>query len=379
MPVKDEHGNVVFITAEGRDITEKKAQEREIARQREELAQLDVLKTQFFANISHEFRTPLTLMLGPLKDVLANANGILPMDAAASLSTSHRNALRLLKLVNTMLDFSRIEAGRVQASYQPTDVNPFTSELASNFRSLCDKAGLRLIVNCAPLASSEPVYVDRDMWEKIVLNLVSNAFKFTLHGEIEVRLEEADGRVRLTVRNTGVGIPSVELPRMFERFHRIERSRGRTHEGTGIGLALVQELVEIHGGTITVASTLGEGAHSPSPFRQASLISTRIVSEGSRRWPQHPLATRHSSRKRGAGYQMRSRLTIHSRCRMAAYPSQNPPTRANCGRRSPVLFGLTTTRICAPMSAGCWLAVSMCKRSPTARRLWMPRGRIRPT
>src|SRR5882672_2816461 len=113
MPVKDEQGKVVFITAEGRDITEKKAHEREIARQREELAKLDELKTQFFANISHEFRTPLTLMLGPLEDALANTHGILPMGAAASLSTSHRNALRLLKLVNTMLDFSRIEAGRV--------------------------------------------------------------------------------------------------------------------------------------------------------------------------------------------------------------------------------------------------------------------------
>ena len=137
MPVKDEQGNVVFITAEGRDITEKKAQEREIARQREELAKLDVLKTQFFTNISHEFRTPLTLMLGPLEDALAHTHGILPMGAAADLSTSHRNALRLLKLVNTMLDFSRIEAGRAQASYQPTDLGALTADLASNFRSVC--------------------------------------------------------------------------------------------------------------------------------------------------------------------------------------------------------------------------------------------------
>jgi PAS domain S-box-containing protein len=259
-PVNDEQGNVVFITAEGRDITEKKAHEREIARQREELAKLDVLKTQFFANISHEFRTPLTLILGPLEDALANTHGVLPMGAARSLSTSHRNALRLLKLVNTMLDFSRIEAGRVQAFYQPVDLAALTSELASNFRSLCEKAGLRLIVQCATLSPDEPAYVDRDMWEKIVLNLVSNAFKFTLQGEIEVRLEAADRHARLTVRDTGVGIPSEELPRMFERFHRIERSCGRTHEGTGIGLALVQELVKLHGGTITVASVVGEGS-----------------------------------------------------------------------------------------------------------------------
>ena len=183
-----------------------------------------MLKTQFFANIRHEFRTPLTLLLGPLEDALANAHGILPLGAAASLSTLHRNALRLLKLVNTMLDFSRIEAGRVQASYKATDLAALTEDLASNFRSLCEKAGLRLIVDCVALRAGEAVYVDRDMWEKIVLNLLSNAFKFTLEGEIEVRLEAAGGHARLTVRDSGVGIPPEELPRMFERFHRIEQS-----------------------------------------------------------------------------------------------------------------------------------------------------------
>ena len=259
MPVKDDKGKVVFITAEGRDITEKKAQEREIARQREELARLDVLKTQFFANISHEFRTPLTLMLGPLEDALSNAHGILPLGAARDLTVAHRNALRLQKLVNTMLDFSRIEAGRVQARFRPTDLAAFTAELASNFRSLCDKAGLQLVIACAPL--EEPAYVDRDMWEKIVLNLLSNAFKFTLRGQIQVRTDRTpEGWARLTVADSGVGIPSDELPRMFERFHRVERSRGRAHEGTGIGLALVQELVRLHRGKITVESVEGEGS-----------------------------------------------------------------------------------------------------------------------
>ena len=259
VPVRDGHGNVVFITAEGRDITEKKAHEREIARQREELATLDVLKTQFFANISHEFRTPLTLMLGPLEDALSGAGGGLPPATVEALSTSHRNALRLLKLVNTMLDFFRIEAGRVQACYRPVDLPAFTAELASNFASLCEKANLRLLVNCAVRGDSE-AYVDRDMWEKIVLNLVSNACKFTLEGEIEVRLETAGDRARLTVRDTGVGIPPEELPHMFERFHRIENNRGRTHKGAGIGLALVHELVKLHGGTIAVSSVLGEGS-----------------------------------------------------------------------------------------------------------------------
>ena len=242
-------------------------------RRAEALAEIDRAKTAFFSNVSHEFRTPLTLMLGPLEDVLGNVHGPIPPGAAKDLGISHRNALRLLKLVNTMLDFSRIEAGRIQASYEPVDLAALTAELASNFRSACEKAGLRLTVDCPPLAEGELVYVDREMWEKIVLNLVSNAFKFTLDGEIEVSLRQvlsaspslqndgtSDGCVELIVRDTGVGIPPEELPRMFERFHRVKNSRGRTHEGTGIGLALVQELVKLHGGAVRVDSVLNEGS-----------------------------------------------------------------------------------------------------------------------
>ncbi|MGH7947157.1 MAG: histidine kinase dimerization/phospho-acceptor domain-containing protein, partial [Opitutaceae bacterium] len=232
-PIRSESGEVEYLLAEGRNITERKRAEEQVARQarelrvlNERLKELDRLKTQFFANVSHEFRTPLTLMLGPLEDALAHAHGILPVGAAKDLEVSHRNALRLLKLVNTMLDFSRIEAGRIQASYHPTDLAALTAELASNFRSACEKADLRLVVDCPAFSGGEPVYVDRDMWGKIVLNLLSNAFKFTLNGEIEVCLQAVDGQARLTVRNTGVGIPSEELPRMFERFHRVEHSRG---------------------------------------------------------------------------------------------------------------------------------------------------------
>ncbi len=236
-------------------ITSARAHEEERKRA-EALAELDRAKTAFFSNVSHEFRTPLTLMLGPLEDALANVHGILPMGAARDLTAAHRNSLRLLKLVNTMLDFSRIEAGRAQANYVPTDLGALTAEFASIFRSACEKAGVQLIVNCSPLT----VYVDRDMWEKIVLNLISNAFKFTFEGVIEVRLDAGDGHAQLTVRDTGVGIPSEELPRMFERFHRVEGSRGRTYEGTGIGLALVQELVKLHGGAVGVNSVLKEGS-----------------------------------------------------------------------------------------------------------------------
>jgi len=256
-PVRDEHGAVVFICAEGRDITGKKAYERQIARQREELAQLDKLKTQFFANISHEFRTPLTLMMGPLEDALADPEGLSEANRAR-LELAHRNALRQLKLVNTLLDFSRIEDGRILASYEPTDLSAFTAELASVFRSAVERAGLALRVDCAPLP--EPVYVDREMWEKVVLNLLSNALKFTSAGEIEVSLRPADASVQLVVRDTGTGIPREELPRLFERFHRVKESRGRSFEGSGIGLALVQELVRLHGGRVEVESEVQRGS-----------------------------------------------------------------------------------------------------------------------
>lgn len=258
MPVKDEAGEVVFIAAEGRDITEKKAYEREIARQREELAQLDKLKTQFFANVSHEFRTPLTLMLGPLQDLLSRNRTHLSATAKEQLELVSRNGARLLRLVNTLLDFSRIEAGRVRAVYEATDLAAFTADLASVFRAATDKADLKLVVDCPSLG--KPVYVDRDMWEKIVLNLISNAFKFTFNGEIIVSVRQADNFAELRVSDTGVGIPSEEMPKLFERFHRVPNVQGRSYEGTGIGLALVQELVNLHGGKIRAESVLGMGS-----------------------------------------------------------------------------------------------------------------------
>jgi PAS domain S-box-containing protein len=222
----------------------------------EALAEIDQAKTAFFSNISHEFRTPLTLMLGPLEDVLAGAN--LPPVEREQLDVAHRSSLRLLRLVNSLLDFSRIEAGRAQASYEPVDLAPLTAELASNFRSVCERAGLKLVVDCPPLAG--PVHIDREMWEKIVLNLLSNAFKFTFEGEIAIRLRAVNGQAELTVRDTGVGIPEHELPRLFERFHRIEGQKSRSYEGSGIGLALVQELVKLHGGAIRADSAANRGA-----------------------------------------------------------------------------------------------------------------------
>ncbi|WJR80004.1 ATP-binding protein [Bradyrhizobium sp. NP1] len=228
-------------------------------RRAEALAEIDRAKTAFFSNVSHEFRTPLTLMLSPLEEVLVKAGGQLPGEYRTLLDIAHRNGTRLLKLVNTLLDFARIEAGRVTAAYEPVDLAAFTAELASNFRSAMEKAGLRLVIDPAPLP--QPVYVDRDMWEKIVLNLLSNAFKFTFVGTITVEVRAADhAQAEVVVRDTGTGIPPAELPHVFERFRRVEGARGRSFEGSGIGLALVQELVKLHGGRIQVESEIDRGS-----------------------------------------------------------------------------------------------------------------------
>jgi signal transduction histidine kinase/DNA-binding response OmpR family regulator len=243
-------------------------------RRAEALAELDRTKTAFFSNVSHEFRTPLTLMLGPIEDLLREQG--YSADQRERLEIVHRNGLRMLKLVNMLLEFSRIEAGRAQALYEPIDLASFTSDLAGVFRSAIERAGLRLVVDCLPLP--EPVYVDREMWEKIVLNLLSNALKFTFEGQIAIGLRPAGDLIELTVRDTGIGIPTPELPHLFERFHQIRGARGRASEGSGIGLALIQELVQLHGGTISVSSALGVGsAFSVSiPTGSAHLPAERI-------------------------------------------------------------------------------------------------------
>jgi PAS domain S-box-containing protein len=226
----------------------------------EALAEIDRAKTAFFSNVSHEFRTPLTLLLGPTEDLLGGAHGELTLPQREQLGILHRNGLRLQKLVNSLLDFARLEAGRIQASYEPVDLAALTRDLASAFRSAIERAGLQLRVDCPTLEAQ--VYVDRDMWEKIVLNLLSNAFKFTFEGRIEVSLHVEGARreqVVLRVSDTGVGVAEQELPRLFERFHRIEGGRARTHEGSGIGLALVQELARLHGGFVRAESRLGAG------------------------------------------------------------------------------------------------------------------------
>jgi signal transduction histidine kinase len=219
------------------------------------LAEIDRAKTVFFSNISHELRTPLTLLLGPIDQLLSEtAIGAKHRDL---LERARRGANRLLKLVNSLLEFSRLEAGRIEASYAPVDLAALTADLASEFRSAFEQAGVLLSIEC--LSLPEAVYVDPDMWEKIVLNLLSNALKFTLSGAVTVRLHARDGSACLQVIDTGCGIAAADLPHLFERFYRVQSEQARSVEGTGIGLSLVQELVRLHGGTVQVTSTLGQG------------------------------------------------------------------------------------------------------------------------
>jgi PAS domain S-box-containing protein len=272
-------------------------------RRAEALAEIDRAKTTFFSNISHEFRTPLTLMLGPLEEMLTRPGTANEADRPL-LEVTHRNGLRLLKLVNALLDFSRIEAGRIEVHRQPTDLAAFTADLASLFRSAIESADMTLEVDCERLPHL--VSIDREMWEKIVLNLLSNAFKYTLTGTIAVSLKMAEGgSVEMSVADSGIGIPEHEIPRLFERFHRVEGAMGRSVEGSGIGLALVNELVRLQDGAIHVESELGVGTRftvvlppsvaidpaSSEAARVTMSANAQSYADAARRWlPDAPTA-----------------------------------------------------------------------------------------
>jgi PAS domain S-box-containing protein len=276
-PIDDAYRSFMTLIAGQTATSIADAQALEAQRQRAEaLAEIDRAKTAFFSNVSHEFRTPLTLMLGPVEQSIADAR--IPREVRERLQLAQHNSIRLLKLVNSLLDFSRFEAGRVQASFEATDLAALTADLASTFRSAIERAGLRFQVQCDELGA--PVYIDRDMWEKIVLNLLSNAFKFTLDGGISIRLRRERTAAVLEVTDSGVGIAANELPRLFERFHRIEGTRARTHEGSGIGLALVHELVKMHAATIEVTSIPAEGTtfRISVPFGTTHLPAERVKS-----------------------------------------------------------------------------------------------------
>ncbi|MDL5352769.1 ATP-binding protein [Microbacterium sp. zg-YB36] len=230
------------------------ARDRERARL-EAMAALDAAKTAFLSNVSHEFRTPLTLLLGPLQDVVdGRASAIERAEAEVMRST----ALRLLWMVNTLLDVARIEEGGMVATPEMIDVAQITGDLLRPFELAARRTGLQLHSDLDPTLGQ--VLVDPELWEKIVLNLVANAIKFTLRGSVRVMVAARDGRLVLRVSDTGVGIPSSEIPHVFDRFHRVRDDDTRSVEGTGLGLALVAEAARAMSGTATVRSEPGMGS-----------------------------------------------------------------------------------------------------------------------
>ncbi|MGA9493613.1 MAG: SpoIIE family protein phosphatase [Mycobacterium sp.] len=264
------------------------------------LTELDHAKTAFLTNVSHEFRTPLTLLLGPLDDALSDS----APDSLLSkqLTTARRNAGRLQRLVDSLLDFSRIEAGRATASLICTDVGALTANIAASFTELCQRAGLELVVDCHPAVAD----VDHGMWETIMLNVLSNAVKYTLSGSITVTTHSDTALCHIMIRDTGVGIAEADLKRLGERFFRAGGAHGRSVEGTGIGLSLVQGLVELQNGTVEFASELGQGtaviirlprsvSRKPVDHSPAGLLDNPYVAEADRWVTSRPVTAEDSA------------------------------------------------------------------------------------
>lgn len=277
-PVDDAYTGFVDLFAAQLSAAISAARTHEGERRRAEtLARLDQAKTDFFTNVSHEFRTPLTLLLGPASDALNDPSLAADDPQRKRFEVVHRNGQRLLQLVNSLLDFSRLEADGIASQFEAVDLPRVTEPLVTMFDSAAEQAGLSLVVDCDPLSAD--CYVDVEHWAKIVLNLMSNAFKFTMVGGITVTLREVDGHAVLTVSDTGAGIADDEVPHLFERFHRGRNQTSRTHEGSGIGLALVSELARLHGGDVTATSQEGVGTQMTVriPLGRAHLPQAEIA------------------------------------------------------------------------------------------------------
>ncbi|MEO3705260.1 response regulator [Trichormus azollae] len=221
--------------------------------QAERLIELDRQKTEFFQNISHEFRTPITLIQGPLESVVAIGEGLSHNQSEIAL----RNSRRLLRLVNQLLDLQRLDAGRMQPNFRPCDMLEFVSQIVESFRLYCEKKGLEVVTD---LLECPIVYLDIENFDKVLYNLLSNAMKFTPDGgKISVKLFNDGNSCILQIQDTGIGILPEQIPHLFERFRQAEGSENRSYEGSGLGLSLVKELVELHGGEVSVQSVYGKG------------------------------------------------------------------------------------------------------------------------
>ena len=344
-------------------ISSARAHEEE-RRRAEALAEIDRAKTAFFSNVSHEFRTPLSLMLAPVEDALGDAHRPLDPQHRERLETAHRNSLRLLKLVNTLLDFSRIEAGRVEARYEATDLAALTADLASNFRSAMDRAGLGFVVECPPLGA--PVHVDRDMWEKIVLNLLSNAFKFTFDGEIAVTLRRAGAR-------RGAGGP---------RYRHRDRPRGDSASLRAVlsGQGRPGADARRHGhravagsGARSAARGLGPGRERPRPGKHVHRVDPGRPRTEEQRGPPHPGGDRagRQSVRRGS-VAVATRVGRHGARRAAA--ARRP---GRCRRGVPAGANAcwpTTTPTCGITWPACCASTGRSRPYPTARPRSTPRA-----
>src|SRR6185437_10106177 len=231
---------------------------KELEESNRKLVELDQIKSRFFANISHELRTPLTLLLAPLETLMQKFHRSFDGDTREVLTTMHSNGMRLLKLINDLLDLVRLESGRLEVKHESLNVNDFIKGLASAARQVADDKRLQLETIVDPELGS--VVADRDKLEKIVLNLVFNALKFTpAGGRVELRAGNKDDSFIITVSDTGMGISAKNLPFVFDRFWQADGTSKRKYQGVGIGLALVKELTEIQGGNVDVQSTEGKG------------------------------------------------------------------------------------------------------------------------
>lgn len=243
--------------------------------QAEQLLELDQQKNAFFQNISHEFRTPLTLTIGPLESAVERGEGL---DAEQSV-IALRNSRRLLRLVNQLLDLQRLDAGKMQPTFRPCDLAVFTAEVVEAFRTYCERKQITLSTEIKFCSS---VYLDMEKFDKVLYNLLSNAMKFTPAGKsITVRLQEIDGKAQLQVQDEGIGIRKDQIPHLFERFRQADGSANRHYEGTGLGLSLVQELSQMHGGEVSVQSTYGTGTTFTIslPLGSAHLPAEQVVEQ----------------------------------------------------------------------------------------------------
>lgn len=244
------------------------------------LEETDRLKTEFFANISHEFRTPITLTLGPIEQILSGGHGQVPAPLREAIDLMRRNQERLLGLVNQILDLAKLEAGQmVLRASRPANLNQWVEDRVRAFREGGGKPNLDVRFIPDPAVAGADLWIDREKLDKLLFNLLSNAYKFTRQGSIDVSTEIVGGTFRLTVSDTGIGIKEDQLPYVFDRFRQADASASREFGGTGLGLALVKEVALLHGGDVVARSQFGRGStfQVTLPLGRSHLDAASIV------------------------------------------------------------------------------------------------------